>query len=319
MTCMQQSNDNQLDRLTAHACAYADAHRVGYIPLTTPVTGLDVIRSPSPTKIMPVMYEPVFCLVLQGAKQAVAGDRVVTFGRMESLIVSTDLPAVTHIVWASRSAPYVALALQLNTGIVHELIHEEGVRVPEGERNAIVTLPKNEMLLDAMSRLFGLIDQPQAIPVLRPLIVREIHYRLLQSGQGAMLADLANTDSHAARIARVIGAIKRRFDDTLTTDELAGIASMSRSALHEHFRAVTGATPLQFQKQLRLFEARQLLRQRHYSVAGAAFEVGYESPAQFSREYARQFGASPRHDKSNASTHEERVMPQPQRQADYPA
>src|SRR5699024_9493647 len=168
------------------------------------------------------------------------------------------------------------------------------------EKNAIVTLPENRMLLEVMGRLFDLIDQPEAIPVLRPLIVREIHFRLLQSGQGAMLAELASADSHAARIARVTGAIKRRLSDRLSTDELAGIANMSRSALHEHFRAVTGTTPLQFQKQLRLFEAQRLLRHHHYSVAGAAFEVGYESPTQFSREYARQFGASPRHDARKA-------------------
>lgn len=298
---MTTFDNTQLDRLTARALAYADERGAGYVPLATPVAGLNVIRSVSPTKIAPVMYEPVFCLVLQGAKQAVAGDLTITFGRMESLVVSTDLPAVTHIVQASRAAPYVSLALQLDTSIVHELIHQEGVQPPEGEKNAMATLPENQQLLDVMSRLFDLVDQPEAISVLGPLIVREIHFRLLQSGQGAMLADLANADSHAARIARVTGAIKRRLSDRLSTDELAGIANMSRSALHEHFRAVTGTTPLQFQKQLRLFEAQRLLRHHHYSVTGAAFEVGYESPTQFSREYARQFGASPRHARAQAS------------------
>lgn len=286
----------KIDELTQEVLDYADNHCVGEQPFATPVAGLSVMRSRVETRLTPMIYQPVFCLVLQGAKETVIGGRTLKFARMQSLIVSVDLPAASRIVQASAARPYVALALELDMTIVRDLVEEIGAGSGRVKAHAAATFAADELILDAMRRLFALVERQAAAPVLCPLIVREIHYWLLTTAHGAVLEELAHADSHAARIARAIALIRRDFADPLPVAALASVAAMSLSAFHEHFRAVTGTSPLQFQKQLKLAEARRLMLSRRYSVADAAFEVGYESPTQFSREYSRHFGASPRQD-----------------------
>ncbi len=290
----------QVEDLARKVLEFADNRKAGDEPTPTGVTGLDLVRQRAPSEIYPVVYQPIFCLVLQGAKETYLGSRTVRFAKMESLIVGLDLPALARVVRASQREPYVALALALDMTLIRDLAAETGSGSGSGERapEAVVTGQADEAVLDAMGRLFALHDKPDAARVLEPLIRKEIHYWLLTARHGQILRDLAEKDSHAARIAQAIAIIRRGFASSLRIEDLARAAGMSGSAFHAHFKAITGTTPLQFQKQLRLMEARRLMQAEKLSVASTAFQVGYESPTQFSREYARHFGASPRSDRA---------------------
>ena len=295
-----------LDALKRDMLAYADAMGFDDQPSETSVPGLALVRSRAPTEIAAVDYRPIFCLVLQGAKQAFLGERILTFAERQCLIVSLDLPTVSRVVTASPQKPYLALALTLDTGLVRELAAtldtETGTARPDPDYrcSALSVSRADDALTDAMARLFALRGASEDIGVLAPLLVREIHYRLLRSNEGALLRSLARPDSHAGRIARAIARIWRDYADALPVADLARQAGMSASAFHEHFRTLTGTSPLQYQKALRLMEARRRLQEGHDSVAGIAFAVGYESPTQFSREYARKFGNPPRADRAMA-------------------
>lgn len=292
----------QMNDLAARVLAYADGRNAAETPFATEIDGLGVSRARAPTPLAAIVYQPIFCLVLQGEKQALLGERTVSFGRGQSVIVSLDLPTSSRIVKASRAEPYVALALRLDAGLLRELAAEMepvGQEARGGAKaEAIAAGEVDAAILDAFARLFGLVGKPaDTRRVLAPLILREIHFWLLRAGHGAMLRELARADSHAAGIARAVAVIKRDYALPLRVADLARVAGMSPSGFHDHFKAVTGTTPLQFQKRLRLMEARRLLLGDDVGVSAAAFEVGYESPTQFSREYARQFGQSPRADK----------------------
>lgn len=280
--------------------SFADASGAAYTPLATAILGLSVVRTRAPTALEHTIYAPIFCLVLQGEKQILTGERTVAFARMESLIVSLDLPAHSRITRASPTEPYVALALELDPSLLRELAAE--IATPSRtEGQAFATAPADAEIADAMTRLFNLSDKPQAIDFLAPLVKREIHYWLLTSSHGAMLRDLAHADSRVSGVARAIAAIRQDFTVTRPVTHLARIAGMSVSAFHDHFRTITGTSPLQFQKHLKLAEARRLIRQSDMPVTSAALAVGYESPTQFSREYSRLFGASPRQDRALAA------------------
>lgn len=283
-----------LDDLSAKVRAYADARAIGDVPSATEVPGLNVSRQTIPTALAPVLYEPIFCLVLDGAKQALQGHRMVDFPKGRSVIVGLDLPTEARIVEASPERPYTALALKLDIGLIRELSAEPAATAAaSGGVAAISVAEADDAIIDAMGRLFALVEKPAALPVLHPLLMREIHYWLLCASHGALLRALARADSHASRIAEVIAVIRRGFDRPLNVTDLARSAGMSVSAFHLHFKTITGTTPLQYQKRLRLFEARRLMQAEQQSVSSAAFSVGYESPTQFSREYARMFGLPP--------------------------
>lgn len=292
-----------LDNLLCKVLAYADARGIGDEPAVSDVPGLNVSRQRRATELAPVLYEPIFCLVLQGAKQALQGQRVVDFPEGHSVIVGIDLPTNARVVEASPERPYVALALKLDMGLIRELSLEAGAYGrADREVAAITAAEADEAIIDAMGRLFALVEKPAALPVLHPLLMREIHYWLLCAGHGSLLRALAQADSHASRIAKAIVAIRRNFDRPLVVADLASSVGMSVSAFHFHFKAITGTPPLQYQKRLRLIEARRLMQAERQSVAIAAFRVGYESPTQFSREYARMFGLPPvRHARMPAS------------------
>jgi AraC-like DNA-binding protein len=260
----------------------------------TPIDGLTALRLTDTRALMHMVHDPVFCLVLQGAKETASGDARVICGPMQSLVVAVDLPVVSRVTQATAAHPYLALALRLTPALFAEMEAAAGTAGGQAQGMAVgATAPP---LLDAVSRMVGLIDTPAARPVLEPLVRREIHYWLLVSDHGPRLLRLLRAAGAAHRIARAAARLRRDFAQTLRVEDLARDAGMSVSAFHDRFRAVTGTSPVQFQKSLRLIEARRLLRAGRHTVATAAFAVGYESPTQFSREYARRFGTPPRAD-----------------------
>jgi len=242
-----------------------------------------------------VVYNPIICLILRGKKETHIGLQSVTLGRGDALLVSHDLPVTSKITEASPDAPYLALILTLDLGTIRSLYEQVGEAVTEvsAARSLTVSTAQADWM-DPLSRYLLLTDNPVEAQVLGPQILREIHYRLLMSPIGGMLRNLLSVDSHASRIAKAIGQIRQNFREPLVVADLAQLAGMSPSSFHEHFKSVTGTTPLQYQKDLRLIEAQNLLRDGRKSVSMTSLEVGYESPTHFSRDYSRKFGCSPK-------------------------
>jgi AraC-like DNA-binding protein len=248
------------------------------------------------THPIPSVYEPMLCVVLQGAKEVMIGERQLRYDPATYFIGALELPVSGCVIRASAEEPYLALALALDRGGLAELLSQlpPGAR-PDAETAAFGVCPVTPQLLDACLRLLCLLDEPSAIPVLAPLLEREILYRLLQGPQGEVLRQIAGSNSRLSQVRQAIAWIRTHFDQPLRIEALAELAGMSPASFHRHFKAATAMSPLQYQKHLRLQEARKLLIGRR-DAARAAYAVGYESPSQFSREYARLFGASPARD-----------------------
>lgn len=281
--------------LTSQVLAYAAQRSVGAEPYYSEIPGLSISRNFTPTDLAPTLYRPILCLVLQGSKQIRFGSETIISAEAHSLIVGLDLPTFARITDASPERPHVALSTEIDMATIGELAAElDNFAVEQGQTGAITSGAADAAIFNAMQRLFGLIDTPAAASILRPLIMREIHFWLLCVPHGKLLRQLVQANSHAARISQAIVEIRRRYDEPLRIPDLARAAGMSESAFHEHFKHLCGTTPLQFQKRLRLIEARRLLVSNSVSVTSAAAHVGYESPTQFSREFARMFGVSPR-------------------------
>lgn len=255
---------------------------------------LTVLRKVEVTAFDAVVYNPVVCLILQGAKVTTIGDRITTLTAGDALIVSHDLPVQSKITVASVARPYLALILSVDLAIVRSLYEQVGSDLRESaDARSLSSGPADPKLVDAVARYLALQDAALDAEVLGPSILREIHFRLLVSPTGGMLRSLLSVDSHASRISRAILKLRSEFRETLAVADLARVAGMSQSSFHGHFKLVTGTTPLQYQKDLRLIAARDLLRVGHHSVSAASFEVGYESPTHFSRDYQRKFGMTP--------------------------
>ena len=289
------AHHTQLRATLAQTVARA-ATREGEV--ATPVPHLLLFRREEVTQPCACLIEPSVVLVVQGTKQVLVGDVAYPYDVDHFLVTSLDLPATSQVIDASQAQPCLGLVLKLDLTVIAELI-AHGSITPPAERNSerglslgSVTLP----LLEAFKRLVDLLDEPEAIPVLSPLIQREILFRLLNSDQGARLWQIASSGSQSQRIARAIDWLKLNFAQPLRVPELAERVQMSPSSLHHHFRQLTAMSPLQYQKWLRLHEARRLMVNEHLDAASAAFRVGYESPSQFSREYSRLFGSPPRRD-----------------------
>ncbi len=267
----------------------------------TAIPGLSLFRRDEPTPMINSMYEPSICMVAQGSKRVVLGEDVYVYDSQNYLISSMNLPTVVQIIEASPDRPYLGLKLELNLREVTQLMVDSHLPPPRtqqsgrGMATGKVTLP----LITAIQRLIDLLAEEKDIPILAPLIQREIIYRLLVGDQGMRLRQIASTGSQGHQIARAIDWLKDNFASPLRIDELARQVNMSTSTLHHHFRALTAMSPLQYQKWLRLNEARRLMLTEHLNASVAAFQVGYESPSQFTREYGRLFGASPLRDISN--------------------
>ena len=263
--------------------------------------GLSILRREMESDIEAAIYEPVICLILQGSKVTSIGDRTVELTPGNALLVSHDLPVVSRITKASAEEPYLAAILSLDPALVrglYDLVADAPVPDMRTEANArsLSAAPADPGWIEPLVRYFELIDNPLDAKVLGPSIRREIHYRLLLSPIGTMLRNLLVADSHASRIARAIRRLRTEFRSPLGVPDLAKTAGMSPSSFHEHFKSVTGTTPLQYQKDLRLIEARSLVADGSRSVSEAAYAVGYESPTHFSRDYSRKFGVPPSRD-----------------------
>lgn len=265
---------------------------------TTAIGGLSLFRREEPTEPIAGMYEPSVCLVAQGAKRVILGDDTFVYDTHHYLITSVNLPTVVQIIEASPERPYLGIRLKFDLREITQMMVDSDLPKPRTQQSSRgmatgeVTLP----LLTAIQRLIDLLSDQQDIPILAPIIQREIIYRLLVGDQGERLRQIATAGSQSNQIARAIDWLKSNFTEPLSIDSLAAKSSMSTSTFHHHFRSMTALSPLQFQKQLRLQEARRLMLAERMDAANAAFQVGYESPSQFSREYNRQFGAPPLRD-----------------------
>jgi len=249
-----------------------------------------------------VVYNPVICLILQGKKEMSVGERFVSLAKGDALLVSHDLPVTSKITAASPENPYRALIFSLDMGILRSLYEQVGAAVSDEVRAASLCASQADPAwIEPMVRYLELMDAPLDAEVLGPMILKEIHFRLLLSPIGGMLRNLLSVDSQASRIAKSIQQIRAKFREPLVVGELAQVAGMSPSTFHQHFKSVTGTTPLQYQKDLRMIEARALLSRGVPSVSIASFEVGYESPTHFSRDYSRKFGCSPKNHLARAS------------------
>jgi AraC-like DNA-binding protein len=266
--------------------------------IVTAIPGLSLYRRDEPTQPASGMYEPSICLTAQGAKRVLLGDDIYVYDAHHFLITSVDLPTVWQIIEANREKPCLGLMLKLDQREISQLMVDSNLPPPRAQQSSRgmatgeVTLP----LLTAFQRLIDLLAEPRDIPILAPIIQREISYRLLVGDQGARLRQMASAGSQSQQIARAIDWLKGNFTRALRIDDLATQVNMSTSTFHHHFRALTAMSPLQYQKRLRLNEARRLMLTEHLDATAAAFQVGYESPSQFSREYNRLFGAPPLRD-----------------------
>lgn len=264
----------------------------------TDVPGLALCRWTAPAEAQTWTYEPGIALAVQGAKRITLGDHTYCYRAGDVLLTSVDIPAIAQVCEASEQAPFLALLVSLNLSDLPALLQESGFRqlssasaVPQ----AVCTV--TEELLSAVCRLVALLENPDDIPVMAPLIHKEILYYLLKSGQGARLQLMASHNKQCRQISSVLNYLKAHFDQPVSVETLCRHAQMSESSFHRHFRRVTRMSPLQYQKWLRLNEARRLLLVESADASEAAFRVGYESASQFNREYRRLFGLPPGQDK----------------------
>ncbi|MBB5686565.1 AraC family transcriptional regulator [Sphingobium boeckii] len=264
----------------------------------TALPGLRLARYSAPSAPVHGLHKPAMCIIAGGRKQAMIGDRIIIYDKACYLVVTADLPVVSQVIEASAEAPYLCFAFDLNPAVLAAMVSAAGViapgDAPGGAPGPGLALSRSTPeLLDAAIRLMRLLDTPGDLPFLAPLVEREILYRLLNGDQKDQARAIAVADSRLNQVNRAIGWIRRNYAQPFTIGRVAEEARMSTSALHEHFKAVTAMSPLQYQKQIRLQEARQLILGAGMDAATAGHEVGYDSPSQFSREYRRLFGAPP--------------------------
>lgn len=270
----------------------------------TSIAGLEVYRTDQPTSFNSTVYEPALCVIAQGSKTVQLGDKEILYGPLTYMISAVELPVGGCVIDATPSAPYLAVKLSLNQQEIAELVLELGDELPPLDQQrdcpaascGLCVAPLDTGILQAMTRLVALLSSPTDARILAPLVRREIIYRALMGEMGWRLRDFAATDTQAHRISKVIAVLKDRFAEPLRVRELAEDVNMSESTLFHTFKQVTRMSPVQFQKKLRLHEARRLMLTEGLEAATASYRVGYESPSHFSREYRRMFGAPPRAD-----------------------
>lgn len=260
-------------------------------------SGFIVSRASKPTESLHTVYEPAFCFIAQGSKQAQLGEEMFTYDPEHYMIYTVDLPLIFRINEASAECPYLGFRLMLEPALVASVLVESGLKLKKADAGA-KAMDVNRVdadLLDSVVRLVGLIERPGEQKALAPLITREIVFRLLASGQAARLAHMLSYGD-TQRISRAIGLLRDRFDEPLRIETVARDLGMSISAFHHHFKSVTAMSPLQYQKHIRMQEARRLMLSEGLDAASAGFRVGYEDPSYFSRDYKKQFGAPPQRD-----------------------
>lgn len=261
---------------------------------STAIPSLKFIRSSKPSEPIHVLHEPALCVVVQGTKIVGLAQESYQYDPNHYLVVSVDLPIIGEILVATHEIPYLCLRLDFQATQIFDIINQIEPSKKNAEPSSGLFVNKmNVSLLDAIKRLVSLLDNPGDIPILAPMIIREILYRILCDENGDSVRQIAISGSNTQRIGDVIKLIKDDISRPFRIEELASIINMSSSSLHHHFKQVTKMSPLQYQKQLRLQEARRLMLTGDEDAANAGFKVGYESPSQFNREYARMFGLPP--------------------------
>lgn len=267
-------------------------------PFVTPIQRLTLYHQQAPSEPTLCIFEPGIALIVQGSKRVLLGDETFSYSACQFLVSSVNVPIIAQIMEASQEQPYLALWMPLDQLMMTELVVEGRLSPPPAQPTSrgIAVGQANAAILKSFLHLIELLDEPDTIPVLAPLILREILYRLLMSDYGAHLWQIATVGSQSQRIARAIDWLRANFTQTLRVEELATSVQMSASTFHHHFRALTAMSPLQYQKKLRLHEARRLMFSDRLDAATTAFRVGYESASQFGREYHRMFGAPPARD-----------------------
>ena len=266
----------------------------------TGVPGLWMYSSSEPTPIEAAIYGPIVSLTLQGEKEVHWGANTQVFRSGESLIVSYDMPVRACVTRASKAEPFCALALNLDLTLLRDLSDAWNAPLPaEASGQVIESDRADAAFVDALARYFAWHRDLNAARLLGPILHKELHARVLLAPNASMLRKLLSQDSHASQIARSVAQIRRNLSEPITVADLARSAGMSVRSFHAHFKAITQTSPLQYQKELRLIEARRLMQAERKAVGTAAFEVGYESPTQFSREFTRRFGMPP--SKANVS------------------
>jgi AraC-like DNA-binding protein len=264
--------------------------------LHAPVEGLMLSRFVDPSEPLTTVQHPVYSVVVQGVKEAMIGKEVIRYAAGDSLIAGVDLPVTARIVEASSTRPYLSVSLALDCRVVLDLLGDQWPQPTFSENIAPFGVkPFDPRLADPLVRLLELLDRPNEIPILSPLIYREIIWRLLQSPFAGLLRQSTWPEGQIARIARATRWIRENFDEPLRVSELAARVHMSVPSFHRHFKAITSVSPLQFQKQVRLHNARRRLFQSE-RIGRVAFEVGYESLSQFNRDYLKLYGLPPSQD-----------------------
>jgi AraC-like DNA-binding protein len=264
----------------------------------TAIHGLALIRSSRQTEPLHLLHQPALCLIVQGAKRVRLAEQAYDYGTAEYLVVSVDLPVSGHVTTASAAEPYLCIRVDIDTAILASVAAELPAGRPSqaAEARGLFLSPTTPELAEAVLRLVRLVERPDDIAFLAPLALREVYYRLLHGAQGTAVRQIAAAGSQLERVARAIARIKANYAEPLRIAELAEHAHMSPSALHQHFKAVTAMSPLQYQKRIRLQEARERMVAHGIDAATAGYQVGYDSPSQFTREYRRLFGDPPARD-----------------------
>ncbi|MFP5077748.1 AraC family transcriptional regulator N-terminal domain-containing protein [Rhizobium sp. YIM 134829] len=286
-----------LDAVTA----YIDEQGGGQGLFPTEIPGFNIVRSFQSMMPMRNIYRPSLCVVLEGSKELHLGEQQLRYRSMECLVVSVGVPASGRIVEASEENPYVGMVIDFDVATLREVLEQMDTLPAQADESSpcAFVAKVDQPLADCMLRLVKLLATPKAIPVLAPSIIREICYWLLSGPHGGEICKLGLPESNIERVVRAVSMLHTNFAETLRVEQLADIARMSPSSFHQHFKALTSMTPLQFQKQLRLLEARRLMTTQAANVAEAAYKVGYESASQFSRDYSRNFGIAPKQDALN--------------------
>lgn len=278
------------------------ASRAENRPTETGIPRVAMVQGEIPEHLLAAVYDPMINLILTGSKTMTVGDRTFRYDPATYFVMSVDLPAVGAIHPDANGAPYLAVSLTLDPAIVASLIHDLPVEVcSKLFDSGFSVAPVNSELLDAWIRMLRLMDRPNEIAVLAPGYEREILFRVLQGPLGWMLRDIATPDTALSRVGVAIHWIRSHFAEPIRVEALADMAALSVSAFHRHFKAVTALSPLQYQKRIRLLHARTQLFSGQGNATSVAFDVGYESPNQFSREYSRLFGLPPSQDLAKAT------------------
>ncbi len=289
------------DKLLHAVRRYADFHADASGVAATPVAGLSIVRATSPGALQYAIARPLMALVIQGNKRVLMGRDSHFLSPGDLMLITADVPTVSQITQASAGAPYYSLVLELDQAVIEQLVVE--VNVAAGAQTPPLTIePTDPDVADTAWRLVRLLDNPTAVTILQAQLIREMHYWLLAGRHGPSIRNLGVAGSRVQRVSRAVALIRAEYDQPLRVERLAEAAGMSASSLHQHFRSLTSLSPLQFQKQLRLIEARRRMLNEGASASDAAYSVGYESVPQFTREYGRMFGAPPARDIRRAKT-----------------